>query len=138
MYTGLPLDLGIAGCCFYAHYEDSRDGERRKNASSAIENYWVRLKEDSVKTLGGAKADYHIDGLKCVVEASLKLCDVWGSSSDRNNDIGCLFSSLCTLGKQQFLTESTLKLYWGFEGIDEMGVNEVVENFANLNIMRRE
>ena len=34
--------------------------------------------------------------------------------------------------------KSTLKLYWRFEGMDEMGVSEVVEKFANLNIMKRE
>ena len=36
VYAGLPLALGIAGRGLYAHYEDSRDGERRKDASFAV------------------------------------------------------------------------------------------------------
>ena len=73
-----------------------------------------------------------------MVEASLKLCEAWGRSEGRNYDMGRLFRSLCILEKQQFLPESTLKLYWGFEGLDQMEVREVVGKFANLNIIRRE
>ena len=136
--AGLPLALGIAGSGVNVDYEDSKDERDRKNASFAVKNYWVGLKEGSVKTLGGANAEYHADGLKYVVEASLKLCQAWGHSGGRNYDMGRLFCSLCILEKQQFLPESTLKLYWEFEGLDEMEAREVVQKFANLNLLKRE
>ena len=136
--AGLPLALGIAGSGVNVDYEDTKDEQARKNASFGVKNYWVGLKEGSAKILRGANSDYHRDGLKYVVEASLKLCEEWGYSEGRNYHMGRLFRSLCILEKQQFLQESTLKLYWGFEGLDEMEVREVVRKFANLNIMRRE
>ena len=38
----------------------------------------------------------------------------------------------------QFQPESTLKLYWGREGLDETKVSEVVRKFANPNLVKRE
>ena len=52
--------------------------------------------------------------------------------------MGRLFRSLCILEKQQFLPESTLKLYWRLEELDEIGVREVVRKFADLNLVKRE
>ena len=52
--------------------------------------------------------------------------------------MGHLLRSLCILEKQQFLPESTMKLYWRSERQDEMMLREVVGKFANLNIMKRE
>ena len=136
--AGLPLALGIAGSGVHADYEDSRDGEGRKDSSFAVKNYRVGLKEGSVKTLAGANVDYHRDGLKYVVAASLKLCQEWGRSGGRNYDMARLFRSLCILEKQQFLPESTLKLYWRLERLDGSEVREVVRKFADLNLVRRE
>ena len=63
-----------------------------------------------MQTLREANIDYNSDGLKYVVEASLKLCEVWGRSGGRNYEMNRLFRSLCILEKQQFLPEVTLKL----------------------------
>ena len=138
VYARLPLALGIAGSGVHADYEDCRDGEGRKDASFAIKNYRAGLKEGSLKILQEANADYHRDGLKYVVEASLNLCEAWERSGDRNYDMGRLFRSLCILEKQQFLPESTLKLYWKFEGLCEMDVKGVLRKLADLNLVKRE
>ena len=58
----------------------------------------------------------------------------WG----RNYDMGRLFLSLCILDKRQFLSESTLKLFWGLGGLDELAVREVMGKFADLNLVKRE
>ena len=84
--AGLPLALGIAGSGVDVDYEDSKNEQDRKDASFAVKNYWGGLKKGSVKNLGGVIADYHRDGLKYVVEASLKLCEGW---KEQNND--CFF-----------------------------------------------
>ena len=73
-----------------------------------------------------------------MVEASLKFCEAWGRSEERNYDMRRLFRSFCILEKQQFLPESTLKLYWRLEGLDETEVREVAQKFADLNLMKRE
>ena len=135
--AGLPLALGIAGSGVRANYVESEDGEGRKDASLAVKDYMFGLKDGTVKTLGGTNAYYHRDGLKYMIEASLKLCQAWGRTGGRNYDMGRLFRSLCILEKQQFLPASTLKLYWRFEGLDEMEVREVVRKFADLNLVKR-
>ena len=130
--AGLPLALGIAGSGVNADYEDSKD------ASFSVKNYWSRLDKDVLNQLQNANIEYHSDGLKYVVEASLKSCEAWGRSGGRNYDMRRLFCSLCILEKQQFLPESTQKLYWGREGLGETGASEVVRKFANLNLVKRE
>ena len=91
-----------------------------------------------MKHLRGANADYHRDGLKYVAEATLKSCEAWGRSGGRDYEMGRLFRSLCILEKQHFLPRSTLKSYWGHEGLGEVEVREVVGKFANLNLVERE
>ena len=127
--AGLPLALGIAGSGVKEDYVDSR------NASFAVKNYWGGLMKGGLKHLQGANVEYHADGLKYVIEASLQLCAVWGSSGGRNYDLRRLFRSLCILEKQQLIPESTLELYWR---LDKQQVGEVVRKFTNLNIVKRE
>ena len=117
-------------------YEDRRYGEGRKDASFAVKTYWKGLSKGSVKHLRGANTGYHRDGLKYVAEASYKSCEAWGRNGGRKYDMERLFRSLGVLGKQQFLQESTLELYWGREGLKEMEVREVVQKFANLNLVK--
>ena len=87
--------------------------EGKKGASFPVETYWDELSNGSVKTLRGANTDYHRDGLKYVVEVSLKPYEAWRSSERRNCDLRRLFRSLCIFEKQQFLAESPLKLFYG-------------------------
>ena len=136
--AGLPLALGIAGSGLNVDYEDSRNRKGRKNPSFAVRNYWYGLKRGSLKHLRATKTSYHTDGLKYVVQASLKSCKAWGRREGRNYDMGRLFRSLCILENQQFLPESALKLFWGFEGLDEMKVKEAVKKFADVNLVKRE
>ena len=135
--AGLPLALGIAGSGLHEEYADSRNRDGRKDPSFAVGNYWKGLKRGSMEYLQYANIDYHRDGQKYVVEASLKSCEAWGRSGGRNYDMKRLFRSLCILEKQNFLPKSTLKLYWGSDGLDEMDVRMVLRKFANLNIMSR-
>ena len=127
--AGLPLALGIAGRGVNVDYEDCGD------ASFAVRNYWDGLQEGGLEHLQGTNSDYHEDGLKYIVQASLKLCEVWGRKGRRNYDMRQLFRSLCVLEKQQSIPESTLKLFWRLE---KRQVGEVVRKFANLNIAKRE
>ena len=73
--AGLPLALGIAGRGVNEEYEDSGDGEGRKDASFAVKTYRDGLSKGGVKHLRVANTDYHRDGLKYVVKASLKSCE---------------------------------------------------------------
>ena len=127
--AGLPLALGIAGSCVKSDYEDSKD------ASFSVKNYWRRLDRGGLNQLQGVNFEYHVDGLKHVVEASLQLCEKWGFSGGRNTDMRRLFRSLCVLEKQQLIPVSTLEQYWG---LDEQQVGEIVRELANLNIVKRE
>ena len=109
--AGLPLALGIAGSGVNLDYQDSGDGEGKKDASFTVKTYWEGLSKGSLKHLRRATTDYHRDGLKYVIEASLKWCEARGRSGERNFDMGRLFRSFWMLKKQQFLSESTLELY---------------------------
>ena len=51
-------------------YEDSED------ASFSVKNYCSGLVSGGLNQLQGANAEYHSGGLKCVVEATLQLCEV--------------------------------------------------------------
>ena len=127
--AGLPLALGIAGRGVKIDFEDSED------PPFAVQNYWKGLQEGGLDHLQGMNAEYHADGLKYVVQASLKLCEVWGRAGERDFDMRRLFRSLCVLEKQQSIPESTLKLLWG---LGNRQVSEIVRKFVNLNIAKRE
>ena len=109
--AGLPLALGIAGGGVHEDYLDSGNEDGRNDPSFAVRNYWKGLKQGSLEHLQEANIDYHRDGLKYVVEASLKSCEAWGRSGGRKYDMRRLFRSLCVLEKQQFLPLRTLKLH---------------------------
>ena len=110
--AGLPLALEIAGSGVHEDYLDSRnEDDGRNDPSFAVRNYWKGLKQGSLEHLQEANIDYHRDGLKYVVEASLKSCEAWGRSGGRKYDMSRLFRSLCVLEKQQFLPVRTLKLH---------------------------
>ena len=127
--AGLPLALGIAGSGVKLNYLDSKD------ASFSVVKYWRRLKRGGLNQLKGANAEYHASGLKYVVEASLELCELWGSSGGRNLNMRRLFRSLCVLEKQQLMPESILEQYWA---LNELQMSEVVEKFTNLYIVKRD
>ena len=59
-------------------------------------------------------------------------------SRGRNFDMKRLFRPLCILEKQKFLPQSTLRLYWRFERLDDIAVREVVLKFADLKLVKRE
>ena len=48
---GLLLALGIAGSGVCVDYEDSQDGEGRKDTSFAVRNYSDGLKKSSMKQI---------------------------------------------------------------------------------------
>ena len=73
-----------------------------------------------------------------MVEANLKSYEAWGRSGGRKYYMVRLFRSLCILEKQQFLPESALNLFWGFEGLGELEVKEVMRKFTDLNLVKRE
>ena len=132
------MRIVVSPACYNGEYEDTKDEQYEKDTSLVVKNYWDGLKKDSLKYLRETNIYYHRDGLKYVVEAILKSCEAWGRSERRNLDMGHLFRSLRILEKQQFLPESTLKLYWKSEGLDEMQVREVAKKFADLNFVKRE
>ena len=92
--AGLPLAIGIAGRGVNVDYEEG------KNASFAVQNYWDGLKEGGLEHLQEANLEYHAGGLKNVVQASLKSCEVWGHTERRNYDMRRLFRSPSILEKQ--------------------------------------
>ena len=55
--AGLPLAHGIAGSSVHVDYEDSGNGEERKDGSFAVMNYWDGLKEGGVEHLREANID---------------------------------------------------------------------------------
>ena len=73
--AGLPLALGIAGRGVCVDYADSGDGEGRRNPTFAVRNYCDGLNNGNLEHMQRTKIDYHRDGLKYVVEASLKSCE---------------------------------------------------------------
>ena len=79
MCAVLQLALGIEGKGVYEDYEDGR-----KDPSFAVRNYCYGLKKGRFAHLRGANINYRRDGLKYVVEASLKSCEAWGRSGGRN------------------------------------------------------
>ena len=129
VWAGLALALGIAGSGVNLEYEDS------KYASFSIKNYCSGLMSGALHQLQGANVEYHAGALKCVVEASLKLCEKWGFIGERNIDMRRLFRSLCVLYKQQIIQQSTLEQYWG---LYKRQMQEIVRKFRDLNIAKRD
>ena len=127
--AGLPLAFGIAGSGVKFDWEDSKD------ASFSVKTYCSGLMSGALNQLQGANAEHRVDGLKYVVEASLKLCEKWGISGGRTIDIRHLYRSLSVLEKQKLIPESTLEQYWD---LDKRQMGGIVRKFRNLILIKRD